>query len=41
MGVGCVRAEEAKDAVVKWSLLIFIDFEDGAVPANYMFQQRA
>lgn len=39
MGVGCVRAQEAKDAVVKLSVLSFIDFGDGVVPTNYMFQQ--
>lgn len=34
VGVGCVRAKEAKDAVVRLSFLIVIDFGDRAVPAN-------
>lgn len=39
MGVGCVRAQETKDAVVRLSVLVVIDFGDGAVPAIYIFQQ--
>ena len=35
MGVSSVRAQEAKDAVVKLSVLV-IDFGDGAVLANNM-----
>lgn len=34
MRVSCVRAQEAKDAVVKSSVLAVIDFGDAAVPAN-------
>lgn len=36
-----VRAQEAKDAVVKLSVLVVKDFGDGAVPTKYMFQQMA
>ena len=35
VGVSSVRAQEAKDAVVKLSVLV-IDFGDGAVLANNM-----
>lgn len=42
VGVSCVRAQEAKDAVVKLSVLVVIDFGDGAVLANNnLFQQMA
>lgn len=41
MGVSCVRAQEMKDALVEWSVLVVKDFGDGAVPTNYMFQQMA
>lgn len=34
MRVSCVRKQEAKDAVVKLSVLVVIDFGDGAVLAN-------
>lgn len=33
------ESTEAKDAVVKLSLLTFIDFGDGAVPADSVFHQ--
>lgn len=41
MRVSCVKAQEAKNAVVKLSVLVVRDFGDGAVPVNYMFQQVA
>lgn len=40
VGVSCMRAQEAKDAVVTLSVLV-IDFGDGAVLANNMFPQVA
>lgn len=39
MGVSSVRAQEAKDAVVKLSVLV-IDVGDGAVLANNMSNKR-
>lgn len=38
--VSCVRAQEAKDAVVKSSVLVVIDFGDAAVPANKISNKR-
>lgn len=41
MGVSHVRVQEVKDVVVKLSVIVVIDFGDGAGPTSYMFQQMA
>lgn len=38
--VSGVRTQEAKDAVVKSSVLVVIDFGDAAVPANNISNKR-